>query len=290
MRIIRTTDVQSNLADHDGPDMIEVTISSDFVMKAHQCVAFMKENGVSEMLIRSEFGYKLFTEDDGSVDDVEVVEENDTKYVVFEPEYRIEDGHAKIGDDGDIWAVFPLEDSGEEFFCVIGNIEDLKSKLAEESTQEPSTGNPFAGRLAAYLERPFSCPFCGSEQIEYGDSEFGSEARQEADCLDCNASWSDQYALTGIVIHNTGDDIVTDDQVTAALQQLGSKKQAQIVVFSRRGDIQAVAERPLPVGGEACIVVDYDEAEEKNLSDEDFERETIGCAREEFDKTALYLR
>jgi hypothetical protein len=43
------------------------------------------------------------------------------------------------------------------------------------------------------------CPFCESEQIEGGPVEIDyGRAFQEMGCIDCDKTWNDVYALTGI--------------------------------------------------------------------------------------------
>ena len=65
----------------------------------------------------------------------------------------------------------------------------------------------------------------------------------------------------------------------------------QVVVFASEGVTRAVAVRNLPAGAEPCVVVDYDERHrrDEDLSPEDFERESLGCTREEFDQSATYI-
>lgn len=47
------------------------------------------------------------------------------------------------------------------------------------------------------------CPFCGSDNIEGAgvDVQKGG-AQQEVTCQDCNASWYDDYVLTGYTVIN----------------------------------------------------------------------------------------
>ena len=73
------------------------------------------------------------------------------------------------------------------------------------------------------------------------------------------------------------------------LNELAQK--AQVVVFASEGVTRSVAIRDLPEGGAPCIVVHYDERHSSNedISPEDFERKMLGMAREEFDKSAIYI-
>ncbi len=65
----------------------------------------------------------------------------------------------------------------------------------------------------------------------------------------------------------------------------------QVVVFASEGVTRAVAVRNLPAGDTPCIVVDYDDRRRRfdDVPPEDFERERIGCTREEFDQSATYI-
>jgi transposase-like protein len=48
------------------------------------------------------------------------------------------------------------------------------------------------------LQKGANCPVCGSNYIEGNFVETGGGvARQGMICLDCGATWVDQYALTG---------------------------------------------------------------------------------------------
>lgn len=75
---------------------------------------------------------------------------------------------------------------------------------------------PFAQRLAALMAGECICPFCGGEHLDYGSGDFGSEASQEAFCMDCGANWSDQYRMTRIVVHDAGSSGVTEEEIAAA--------------------------------------------------------------------------
>ncbi len=69
-------------------------------------------------------------------------------------------------------------------------------------------------------------------------------------------------------------------------------KMVQVVVFASEGVTRSVAVRPLPEGGVPCIVVDYDDRHGRDceLTCENFERECLGCTRDEFDNAgAVYL-
>ena len=47
------------------------------------------------------------------------------------------------------------------------------------------------------------CPKCGSDQIEgYGIDVEHDKASQKVVCLDCPATWYDQYSLNGYIIEN----------------------------------------------------------------------------------------
>lgn len=64
----------------------------------------------------------------------------------------------------------------------------------------------------------------------------------------------------------------------------------QVVVFASKGVTRSVAVRDLPEGGVPCVVVDYDDMREHPHQEVgDFERERIGCTREEFDLAASYI-
>lgn len=57
-----------------------------------------------------------------------------------------------------------------------------------------------------------SCPACESEQIQGHSIEVNAgRAHQEIDCLDCGASWSDDYALSGYSHLSTPDADTEED-------------------------------------------------------------------------------
>ena len=52
-----------------------------------------------------------------------------------------------------------------------------------------------------YLEAPHKCPFCGSTEIEAGDSDdVGNQYVEEVACPDCKEKWSDIYTLTDVMV------------------------------------------------------------------------------------------
>lgn len=66
----------------------------------------------------------------------------------------------------------------------------------------------FENRVHDYLTHDSSiCPICGSEDLDYGSGDFGSEASQEVSCGDCGSVWNDTYQLDGIEIIQIGHKI-----------------------------------------------------------------------------------
>ena len=63
-------------------------------------------------------------------------------------------------------------------------LDEARAKLIDPETYRDREGN--------------QCPACGSEQVRGGFVEVdGGWAHQRVDCLDCECSWLDDYALVG---------------------------------------------------------------------------------------------
>jgi hypothetical protein len=137
---VQMTEISSSQEWTTDPDMIEVYVNKGFLEKAEKCVAFMQEHDVNQVVIWWAFGHKMF-------ENVENVSPEDTlsgktvvkgmnhlsgdveEYVEFEPEYIVSGCHAKIDKDGEIHAVFPFKNSGDEVWCTVGGLGDLKAQM-----------------------------------------------------------------------------------------------------------------------------------------------------------------
>ena len=69
------------------------------------------------------------------------------------------------------------------------------------------------------------------------------------------------------------------------------ESEKQVVVFASEGVVRGVALRTMPSGGEACVIVNYDERHrrDEDVSPEQFEVEKLGVSRDEFDRSATYI-
>lgn len=115
--------------------------------------------------------------------------------------------------------------------------------------------------------------------------------------LDADTQTADERSLmkvngiTRIFEDYPSGEIVDVEYVGNILAQVDQSATAgeitQVVVFASGGVTRSVATRNQPAESEACIVVDYDDAEGK--SDNEFVRGKLGCSRDEFDKTAKYI-
>lgn len=134
---VQITDVNSTQDWTSDPDMIEIQVPAALLEKAERCVAFMTENGVDEVMIDSVLGYELYeVADDGDPKDVIIGNDGQT-YSVAEPEYTVMGCGAKIAQSGAIRAVMPFKHTGEELWCDIGTLDDLKLKMAAVPAPAP---------------------------------------------------------------------------------------------------------------------------------------------------------
>lgn len=139
---VQITDVSSNQEWTTDPDMIEIELGAQFLQKADKCVAFMQENDINYMCMWWVFGYTLYELSDNLDEDAKegkslLIGTDGQEYAEFEPEYRLDGCHAKVYKDGDIQAVLPLKHTGDELWCTVGNVADLKLKIgtkADEAT------------------------------------------------------------------------------------------------------------------------------------------------------------
>ena len=141
---VQNSDISSNQEWSADPDMIDVTVDEVLLQKAEKCVAFMQENDIDYMCCRGALGYTLYelaeNLDDGDKDGKEIVNGHDGQaYVEFEPEYRLDGCHAKIYKDGDLQAVLPFKHTSDELWFTVGNVADLKLKIAAAAGAEAAT-------------------------------------------------------------------------------------------------------------------------------------------------------
>lgn len=155
--------------------------------------------------------------------------------------------------------------------------------------------NPFSGEVEEQetFERFFTdvarivCDYCGGEVTT------PAGYIPEADSMD----WATQYRLEvqlnesspqcGGLWANVAASVT---EKTAVPTRTLLNETTQVVVFASEGVTRSVAVRDIPEGGVPCVVVDYDDMREHPHQDVgDFERERIGCTREEFDLAASYI-
>lgn len=139
----------SKLNDPTDPDTIEVKADAALLQKAEKCVAFMQENEISDMCFQWEFGWTFFElavnlDDEDKKGQKIVFRQDSQAYVEFEPKDCL-DGHAKVYKDGNIEALLPFKDSSNELWCSLGNVVDLKLKIAEMNNVPAKPNGPSLG-------------------------------------------------------------------------------------------------------------------------------------------------
>ncbi len=155
--------------------------------------------------------------------------------------------------------------------------------------------NPFSGEVEGQEAFEKFCTdiakvvtkYCGGEVIKGAEYQFGASS------LD----WTTHYMLEVEPNDSSpqGGGIWAKAEASVGMKQprAGCKslnETSQVVVFASEGMTRSVAIRDLPEGGEPCVVVDYDDMQgNPHQETGDFEREKIGCTREEFDRTATYI-
>jgi hypothetical protein len=155
--------------------------------------------------------------------------------------------------------------------------------------------NPFSGEVEEQetFERFFTdvaqivCDYCGGEVTtpagyipEAGSMDWATHYRLE---VKLNESSPEGGGLWSKVAAS-----VTKN--TAVPNRTLLNETTQVVVFASEGVTRSVAVRDLPEGGVPCVVVDYDDMQgHPQQGVGDFERERIGCTREEFDLAASYI-
>lgn len=134
---IRVKEVRSSIEWAPTPDMLEVSITAEFIAKAVKCIAFMKDAGVSYMVIWHAFGYELYDVLGAAhVTDGDPVFLDGLYYEPFDPEYGLDGCHAKIYSNGEIRAVVPLKHTDDEIWSSLGNIEQLKQLVGAAGEYE----------------------------------------------------------------------------------------------------------------------------------------------------------
>jgi len=155
--------------------------------------------------------------------------------------------------------------------------------------------SPFSGEVEEQekFERLFTdvarivCDYCGGEVTT------PAGYIPEADSMD----WATQYRLEvqlnesspqgGGLWANVAASVT---EKTAVPTRTLLNETTQVVIFASEGMTRSVAVRDIPEGGVPCVVVDYDDMREHPHQDVgEFERERIGCTREEFDLAASYI-
>lgn len=64
----------------------------------------------------------------------------------------------------------------------------------------------------AYLESPNHCPWCGSDNIEAGASDFDANyGSLDVSCHTCGKDWQDIYTLTGVYDPKTEETHTKED-------------------------------------------------------------------------------
>lgn len=79
--------------------------------------------------------------------------------------------------------------------------------MADKKQTEPLTDEQYVKKAK---KGGCCCPFCGSDNLDGEGVDVGkASATQEVTCQDCNASWYDEYQLTGYTVINGPQ---TDDE------------------------------------------------------------------------------
>lgn len=56
-------------------------------------------------------------------------------------------------------------------------------------------------KLNDYLKNPNVCPFCGSENISAGDTDFGDiNAWRNIKCMKCKKEWTEEFTITRVEV------------------------------------------------------------------------------------------
>ncbi len=55
--------------------------------------------------------------------------------------------------------------------------------------------------LSKYLSNPNSCPFCGSDNITAGNTDFSEiNAWRDIRCTDCKEEWTEEFTITNVKV------------------------------------------------------------------------------------------
>lgn len=165
---------------------------------------------------------------DGATGQSLLLDNSSTLYVIYSPnESACSDG-AGFWSNRDSWteldeATVFSDSERQSLNLPISTGQDAKWVLLGEARQHygkvktAGTTPSFANRLSEYLAGGNKCPFCGSEDLDYGDGDFGTEAGQEVVCSDCEARWVDAYKMTHIVISDIGTSGVEQSEINDAM-------------------------------------------------------------------------
>lgn len=164
---VQKTDVRSSQEWTTDPDMIAVTFNADFLDKATECVAFMKNHEVHAMTIWWVFGYEFYIEADGAEEFI--VADDGREYTSFTPQYRVEGCHAKVFNDGRIRAVLPFRNSAGEVWVDIGCLDELRAKQKGELPPTTADSNDIS-QVCQRLQDP----------MEYLDGSFVPSVANDA--------------------------------------------------------------------------------------------------------------
>lgn len=116
----------------------------------------------------------------------------------------------------------------------------------------------FESKVHQYVKADSSvCPFCGSEDVDYGSGDFGSDASQEASCSSCGSEWRDLYTLHGINIERVGKKIEGGKEIG-----LGERIPAQLFLLVMVGDVDPEMRGPFKSDDERLAAARAYRAEE----------------------------
>lgn len=101
------------------------------------------------------------------------------------------------------------------------------------------------------------CPFCGSDDVDYGGGDFGSEASQEASCSSCGSEWRDLYTLHGINVERVGKKVKDGKKIS-----LGEHIPEQLFLLVMVGDVEPEIRGPFKTDEERLAAAREYRAEE----------------------------
>lgn len=134
---IQGTDVSSTAEWANTPDMLEVHMPVEFILKAEEALRYMHKSGASIVQFDAFLAYELYskvtdTGDDDLAGKELVTGKDGAKYVVAEVDYTLDGCNARIDSAGDIYAVLPFSHTSDVMTMKVGSINGLKNDSGAE--------------------------------------------------------------------------------------------------------------------------------------------------------------